>query len=707
MSDLEQRLQLAMVATVGGQRPGVSCEQVEAALRWRGVPEGTFSVHVFAPEDFLIVCESLELRDHIAAMPAVLVAGAPLSLRPWNRQAQATLVPMSRKVTLLLEGLPPHAWDTSVVEDVLGKSCAVDAVAPETKERRDLSLFKLTAWTSDLEAIPVARMLAIPEPVPGGGVHAAPARTAAAVVRGAGEIKTLQYKILVHLVRVEEDESPSTGVRLGNGHGRGQEGPHEFGGDGGGGSGGSAGDGPRRVTRDLAWRRGVPDRRRGPGGAPSSSLGVGVAAPAPAPEKSWALPGMGSPAPLTVQTASGSQHLRQVATEMERGASGKATLAAAAADKATLAVVEDQAQEKKDREDSACSADEVGSVQTMHEIVVLEPTVVRDVAVPEPQEKGADQVIWADAPETLPLADPEAVEPAAHLHADRLGGVNRSPLSPSVASGGSTSGAAAAFSVEVEARNEPGSAPCQDKRGVEGVFGPGSNDYFCVSISENTHCHKARAREAQEGTPEQLLGTDRDKELVVDSGASQTSYTGPNSFMQLVPRGLARQLEEEVKSPATYHHEEPQHVEATLVQGPVLGRAALEQEGPELARIKRFCSSILKTLAPPLLSEFERASGLRADAEPFTPKRVTRRSVAERAGTQAKMASAAESTLLKALGFCPENFAVSDDDLRRFKELFDSPVRDEQLRVLAAIFGKELPTRFEREEHCMGAVAAH
>jgi hypothetical protein len=108
-----------------------------------------------------------------------------------------------------------------------------------------------------------------------------------------------------------------------------------------------------------------------------------------------------------------------------------------------------------------------------------------------------------------------------------------------------------------------------------------------------------------------------------------------------------------------------------------------------------------------LLSEFDRATGLRADAEPFTPKRVTRRSVAERAGTHVKMAAAAQSTLLKALGFCLENLAVSDDDLKCFKEFFDSPVRDAQLRVLADIFGKGLPTSFEREEHYMSAVAAH
>jgi hypothetical protein len=127
----------------------------------------------------------------------------------------------------------------------------------------------------------------------------------------------------------------------------------------------------------------------------------------------------------------------------------------------------------------------------------------------------------------------------------------------------------------------------------------------------------------------------------------------------------------------------------------------------ELARVKAFCASILKALAPPLMHELERTTGLSADAEPFTPKRVTRRSVAALVSTQAKMASAAESSLLKALGFCPENLLASEADLRRFKEFFDSPIREEHLRVLAAIFGKELPTSFGREVHCVRAVPAH
>ncbi|KAK1643711.1 hypothetical protein QYE76_061516 [Lolium multiflorum] len=109
MGDLEQRLRFAMVASVGGRRPSLSCTQVVAAFKWRGVPENAMSVHTFAPEDFIVIFASAELRDHVASRPPVLVARAPLCWRPWNRQGQAELVPMQTRVSLVLEGIPPHA----------------------------------------------------------------------------------------------------------------------------------------------------------------------------------------------------------------------------------------------------------------------------------------------------------------------------------------------------------------------------------------------------------------------------------------------------------------------------------------------------------------------------------------------------------------------------------------------------------------------
>jgi hypothetical protein len=57
----------------------------------------------------------------------------------------------------------------------------------------------------------------------------------------------------------------------------------------------------------LAWQRGVPDQRRGLGGVPQRSSAVRFPAVAPELEMSWALPGMASPAPFTVQTCAASQ----------------------------------------------------------------------------------------------------------------------------------------------------------------------------------------------------------------------------------------------------------------------------------------------------------------------------------------------------------------------------------------------------------------
>jgi hypothetical protein len=58
--------------------------------------------------------------------------------------------------------------------------------------------------------------------------------------------------------------------------------------------------------------------------------------------------------------------------------------------------------------------------------------------------------------------------------------------------------------------------------------------------------------------------------------------------------------------------------------------------------------------------------------------------------------------LLKALGFSPDHLTADDEVIKELKQLFDSPLRDRQLHVLAAIFGKTMPAR--QEIQCMGSV---
>jgi hypothetical protein len=103
------------------------------------------------------------------------------------------------------------------------------------------------------------------------------------------------------------------------------------------------------------------------------------------------------------------------------------------------------------------------------------------------------------------------------------------------------------------------------------------------------------------------------------------------------------------------------------------------------------------------LREIEISHKLNAEAEPFTPRRVTRQSATggkvatARAG---KKASAAETVLLKALGITPADLSVKEEELETFRELFDSPLRDQHLRVVASIFGKMMPSNLAVQEAC-------
>jgi hypothetical protein len=71
---------------------------------------------------------------------------------------------------------------------------------------------------------------------------------------------------------------------------------------------------------------------------------------------------------------------------------------------------------------------------------------------------------------------------------------------------------------------------------------------------------------------------------------------------------------------------------------------------------------------------------------------------------RSKKESVAETTLLKALGIMPAELEVNDDALQDFRDLFDSPVREQHLRAMAAIFGKTMPSSLGVMEKGPGSV---
>ncbi|EMS65148.1 hypothetical protein TRIUR3_25928 [Triticum urartu] len=111
------------------------------------------------------------------------------------------------------------------------------------------------------------------------------------------------------------------------------------------------------------------------------------------------------------------------------------------------------------------------------------------------------------------------------------------------------------------------------------------------------------------------------------------------------------------------------------------------KESLALGNIKSFCTGLLKRLAPPLLKEIEGIRGLRTRKDPFMPRRNTHSSGAIGHSKKSR-ATAAETVLLKALRIMDDDLAVIKDALGQLREMFDSPVQEQQLQAIAAIFGK-------------------
>jgi hypothetical protein len=199
VENLEHRLRFALVAYVGGSRPAVSCQQVSDALVSRaGIPADAFSVHKFLLEDFLVAFASGQFRDRVARLPSLPFRHFSLFFRPWTRQAQAQRVSADSRVHLVIEGIPPHVWDCSTVEHLLDTSASLEEMAAETASREDLGFFRLSAWARDVNCIPAARLLWVPEPSDGGILEGP------RPIRRLRELGMLEYRVLIHISRIEE-----------------------------------------------------------------------------------------------------------------------------------------------------------------------------------------------------------------------------------------------------------------------------------------------------------------------------------------------------------------------------------------------------------------------------------------------------------------------------------------------------------------------
>ncbi|KAE8797077.1 hypothetical protein D1007_27865 [Hordeum vulgare] len=163
----------------------------------------TFVVHKFHPEDILVVFSLSEFRNIALAAGTIDHDRFKLFVRPWLRQDQATSRVMRAQIDLVIEGVPSHAWTRETAADLLGSSCLVKSLAPETANREDLSLFKLRAWCVDPDEVQVDKRIWIPE-----------LETTVDPVAPLPTSKLLfEYRTIIHIGRIREHEGPESWLR--------------------------------------------------------------------------------------------------------------------------------------------------------------------------------------------------------------------------------------------------------------------------------------------------------------------------------------------------------------------------------------------------------------------------------------------------------------------------------------------------------------
>jgi hypothetical protein len=226
---------------------------------------------------------------------------------------------------------------------------------------------------------------------------------------------------------------------------------------------------------------------------------------------------------------------------------------------------------------------------------------------------------------------------------------------------------------------------------VDGDRDPSGEQYFTVSLSAGSDGKMTGSPVSEERTISDPLvgiagtglGLITVQSEAQDGDADSSSATRPTGAQLLVHQGASSEDFQVGMSP---------------------------DELSAFARMKTFCSSILKMLAPPLLREIKSSTKLSSEAEPFAPRRITHASTS--AATLAirpasKKASAAKTALLRTLGISPVNLAVDEGALEELRHFFDSPIHEQHLRAIAMIFGKAVPSAGQILEAERSPVCVH
>ncbi|KAM3209543.1 hypothetical protein ACQJBY_063929 [Aegilops geniculata] len=171
---------------------------VEWLLRDRlRLQRGDVAVSSHYPEEFLLKFESKELCTAALDKGRLRMGdGTRVFIKPWRPLAHALGAAMPFRARLILDGVPAYVWTHSIVERVIGRTCALDVMDERSISMSDTRDIGLWAWTTNPSRIQKVVWLTFTSRAPAGVTISA--RQPARCLRGA------TFRVIVHLLRVED-----------------------------------------------------------------------------------------------------------------------------------------------------------------------------------------------------------------------------------------------------------------------------------------------------------------------------------------------------------------------------------------------------------------------------------------------------------------------------------------------------------------------
>jgi hypothetical protein len=114
------------------------------------------SVSKHFPEEYLVKFSSTELRDQVMRTErcSFKLDGLNVHFRPYRAVSQAFNADLHYCIHMHIDGVPPFAWRPEIVDQIIGRKCAVQRYDDGFTTMEDTSSFGLRVWTPAPHRIP-------------------------------------------------------------------------------------------------------------------------------------------------------------------------------------------------------------------------------------------------------------------------------------------------------------------------------------------------------------------------------------------------------------------------------------------------------------------------------------------------------------------------------------------------------------------------